>query len=160
MFFSSPRLAIRSRLALRVKCRVRLAWLIKRLLCRLNENKVRKKKKVLNILVRNFLWKMERKRHTSAAARVTQAPINVCVRNKSAYTNCVSLRMFEFEEMCVNKYRYILRWTFNHKFKINVFLSKSCLLLFLHYRYIPISIKVASEKYDAWSMVHSRGVLL
>ena len=32
--FSSPRLAIRARLALRAKCRVRLAWLIKRLLCR------------------------------------------------------------------------------------------------------------------------------
>ena len=57
--------------------------------------------------------------------------------------------MFEFEEMCVNKYRYILRRTFNDRFKINIFLSKSCLLLFLYYRYIPISIKVASEKYDA-----------
>ena len=35
LFFSSPRLAIRARPTLRAKCRVRLAWLIKRLLCRL-----------------------------------------------------------------------------------------------------------------------------
>ena len=35
IFFSSPHLAIRACLALRVKCRVRLASLIKRLLCRL-----------------------------------------------------------------------------------------------------------------------------
>ena len=34
-FFSFPRLAFRARLALRAKCHVRLAWLIKRLLCRL-----------------------------------------------------------------------------------------------------------------------------
>ena len=34
LFFSSPRLAIRARPTLRAKCRVRLAWLIKRLLCR------------------------------------------------------------------------------------------------------------------------------
>ena len=32
---ASPGLAIRTRLALRAKCRVRLAWLIERLLCRL-----------------------------------------------------------------------------------------------------------------------------
>ena len=35
LFFSSPRLAIRARPTLRAKCRVRLAWLITRLLCRL-----------------------------------------------------------------------------------------------------------------------------
>ena len=35
IFFSSPHLAIRACLALRVKCHVRLASLIKRLLCRL-----------------------------------------------------------------------------------------------------------------------------
>ena len=35
LFFSSPRLAIRARPTLRAKCRVRLAWLIKRPLCRL-----------------------------------------------------------------------------------------------------------------------------
>ena len=35
-FFSYPRLAFRARLALRAKRHVRLAWLIKRLLCRLN----------------------------------------------------------------------------------------------------------------------------
>ena len=35
LFFSSPRLAIRARPTLRERCRVRLAWLIKRLLCRL-----------------------------------------------------------------------------------------------------------------------------
>ena len=33
IFFFSPRLAIRARSTLRAKCRVRLAWLIKRLLC-------------------------------------------------------------------------------------------------------------------------------
>ena len=35
-FLSSPRLAFQARLALRAKSHVRLAWLIKRLLCRLN----------------------------------------------------------------------------------------------------------------------------
>ena len=35
LFFSSPHLALRTRFALRAKCCVRLAWLIKRLLCRL-----------------------------------------------------------------------------------------------------------------------------
>ena len=35
LFFSSPRLAIRARPTLRVKCRFHPAWLIKRLLCRL-----------------------------------------------------------------------------------------------------------------------------
>ena len=33
--FLLPRLALRTRFALRAKCRVRIAWLIKRLLCRL-----------------------------------------------------------------------------------------------------------------------------
>ena len=36
--FSSSRLALRTRFALRAKCRFRLAWLIKRLLCRLRHN--------------------------------------------------------------------------------------------------------------------------
>ena len=35
-FFSSPRLALGTTFALRAKCCVRLAWLIKRLLCRLD----------------------------------------------------------------------------------------------------------------------------
>ena len=35
LFFSSPRVALRTRLAPCVKCRVCLAWFIKRLLCRL-----------------------------------------------------------------------------------------------------------------------------
>ena len=35
LFFSSPRLALRARVALRAKYRVRPAWLIKRLSCRL-----------------------------------------------------------------------------------------------------------------------------
>ena len=35
LFFSSPRLALRARIALRAKYRVRPAWLIKRLSCRL-----------------------------------------------------------------------------------------------------------------------------
>ena len=36
-FFSSPRLALRARVALRAKYRVRPAWLIKRLSCRLEK---------------------------------------------------------------------------------------------------------------------------
>ena len=35
LFFSFPRLALRARVALRAKYRVRPAWLIKRLSCRL-----------------------------------------------------------------------------------------------------------------------------
>ena len=41
-FFSSPRLALRTRFALRAKCHVRLAWLIKHLLCRLMKVYLRK----------------------------------------------------------------------------------------------------------------------
>ena len=48
LFFSSPRLAIRARPTLRAKCRVRLAWLIKRLLCRLIITSLDKKKNVWN----------------------------------------------------------------------------------------------------------------
>ena len=44
LFFSFPRLAIRARPTLRAKCSVRLAWLIKRLLCRLIITSLDKKK--------------------------------------------------------------------------------------------------------------------
>ena len=39
-FFSSPRLTLCARFALRSKCRVRLAWIIKCLLCRLLLTKI------------------------------------------------------------------------------------------------------------------------
>ena len=39
LFFSSPRLALRARVALRAKYRVRPAWLIKRLSCRLGSHR-------------------------------------------------------------------------------------------------------------------------
>ena len=42
--------------------------------------------------------------------------------------------MFEFEEMCGNKYRTIVRRMFNYKFKINVFLPEKFLFLFLWLR--------------------------
>ena len=50
-FFSSPRLALRTRFALRAKCHVHLPWLIKHLLCRLMKVYLRK----LSILAGN-IW--------------------------------------------------------------------------------------------------------
>ena len=40
LFFSSPRLELRTPFALRAKCRVRLAWLIERLIYRLEQTSI------------------------------------------------------------------------------------------------------------------------
>ena len=64
------------------------------------------KAKVFDVLAginKIFCERWKGKRYTSAAARLPKRQQNVCVRNKSVYNNCVSLRMFEFEEMCGKK---------------------------------------------------------
>ena len=64
---------------------------------------------------------MERKRHTSAAARVTQAPTNVCVRNKRVPTLtvwafvCLNLRKcvgISIVICCDERLIISLKWTY------------------------------------------------
>ena len=75
-----------------------------------NSQSIKQKTKVLDFLVRTNKMSVNGKETIHKRCSKGYLSANVCVRNKRAPTlHCVSLRMFEFEEMCGNKYRTVLR---------------------------------------------------